>query len=53
MENVVKTTTQRSRTMNDVLFAIEIPKTFEVGVLIGAIIGFIMGGIACATSTLD
>ena len=26
--------------MNEVLFAIEVPKTFEVGVIIGALVGF-------------
>jgi len=29
--------------MNEVLLSIEIPKTFEVGIVIGAIIGYIAG----------
>ena len=29
--------------MNEVLFSLEIPKTFEVGVVIGSLIGFIAG----------
>lgn len=29
--------------MNEVLFAIEVPKTFEVGVIIGALVGFFGG----------
>ena len=29
--------------MNEVLFSVEIPKTFEVGFVIGIIIGYIAG----------
>ena len=29
--------------MNDVLFSVEIPKTFEVGIVIGSLIGYIVG----------
>ena len=29
--------------MNEVLFSIEIPKTFEVGIVIGSFIGYIVG----------
>ena len=39
--------------MNDVLFAIEVPKTFEVGVIIGFLVGFFVGIIACTTTILD
>lgn len=39
--------------MNEVLFAIEVPKTFEVGLIIGALVGFFMGTIACTTTILD
>ena len=39
--------------MNEVLFSIEVPKTFEVGVIFGALVGVIMGAIACITSTLN
>jgi hypothetical protein len=39
--------------MNEVLFAIEVPKTFEVGVIIGALVGFFMGIIACTTTIFD
>jgi len=39
--------------MNEVLFAIEVPKTFEVGVIIGFLVGFFMGIIACITNIFD
>ncbi len=39
--------------MNEVLFAIEVPKTFEVGVIIGVLVGFFAGIIACITSISD
>jgi hypothetical protein len=39
--------------MNEVLFAIEVPKTFEVGVIIGALVGFFVGIIACITNIFD
>lgn len=39
--------------MNEVLFAIEVPKTFEVGVIIGALVGFFGGIIACITNIFD
>lgn len=39
--------------MNEVLFAIEVPKTFEVGVIIGALFGFLMGIITYITNTFD
>jgi hypothetical protein len=39
--------------MNEVLFAIEVPKTFEVGVIIGFFVGFFAGIIACTTTILD
>ena len=32
--------------MNEVLFSVEIPKTFEVGIVIGSLIGFIAGAFA-------
>lgn len=54
LHEVVKTTThQRSSGMNEVLFAIEVPKTFEVGVIIGFLVGFFGGIIACTTTILD
>ena len=39
--------------MNEVLFAIEVPKTFEVGVIIGFLVGFFGGIIACTTTIFD
>jgi hypothetical protein len=39
--------------MNEVLFAIEVPKTFEVGVIIGFLVGFFVGIIACITNIFD
>ena len=39
--------------MNEVLFAIEVPKTFEVGVIIGALVGLFMGIIARITNIFD
>ena len=36
--------------MNDVLFAIEIPKTFEVGFWIGLFAGIFIGGISVLTN---
>ena len=29
--------------MNEVLFSVAIPKTFEVGIVIGSLIGYIVG----------
>ena len=39
--------------MNEVLFAIEVPKTFEVGMIIGALGGICVGIIACITNIFD
>jgi hypothetical protein len=39
--------------MNEVLFAIEVPKTFEVGVIIGFLVGFFVGIIACITNIFN